>query len=272
MLEGCTPWPEEFVRRYKEAGYWEGRTLGEMLDEAVAKFGSREAVVDDSGTRYTYNDLGHLSDRLALHLIQLGLEPNVRVLVQLLNVSEFAVLYFAMVKAGVIPVMALPQHRLHEMGFFAELSEARAYFMPFRVKGFDYTELAEQVREKVPSVQKIIVHGDNVPAGYISLDALLADPIEQRVSKSKLERRRPDPDEVALFLLSGGTTGLPKLIPRTHNEYIYNSKCMTGFVSFEDENYLAILPIEHNYPIMCGIQPILMKGGKFVFVKTATWE
>ena len=269
MLEGCTPWPEEFVRRYKQAGYWEGRTLGEMLDDAVAKFGPREAVVDDSGTRYTYDDLGRLSDRLALQLLELGLEPKDRILVQLLNVSDFVVFYFASAKAGVIPVMALPQHRLHEMGFFAELTQARAYALPSRVKGYDYTELAEQVRQKVPSVQKVLVHGDDVPAGYISLKRLLADPIEERVSKTRLQQVRPDPDEVALFLLSGGTTGLPKLIPRTHNDYIYNSKCNTGFVSFEDETYLALLPIEHNYPIVCGLQPILMKGGKFVLCQSA---
>ena len=269
MLEGCTPWPEEFVRRYKQAGYWEGRTLGEMLDDAVAKFGPREAVVDDSGTRYTYDDLGRLSDRLALHLLELGLEPKDRILVQLLNVSDFVVFYFASAKAGVIPVMALPQHRLHEMGFFAELTQARAYALPSRVKGYDYTELAEQVRQKVPSVQKVLVHGDDVPAGYISLKRLLADPTEERVSRNRLRQVRPDPDEVALFLLSGGTTGLPKLIPRTHNDYIYNSKCNTGFVSFEDETYLALLPIEHNYPIVCGLQPILMKGGKFVLCQSA---
>ena len=269
MLEGCIPWPEEFVRQYKQAGYWEGRTLGEMLDDAVAKFGPREAVVDDSGTRYTYDDLGRLSDRLALHLLELGLEPKDRILVQLLNVSDFVVFYFASAKAGVIPVMALPQHRLHEMGFFAELTQARAYALPSRVKGYDYTELAEQVRQKVPSVQKVLVHGDDVPAGYISLKRLLADPIEERVSKTRLQHVRPDPDEVALFLLSGGTTGLPKLIPRTHNDYIYNSKCNTGFVSFEDETYLALLPIEHNYPIVCGLQPILMKGGKFVLCQSA---
>lgn len=268
MLEGCTPWPEEFVRRYKEAGYWEGRTLGEMLDEAVGRFGPKEAVVGDDGTRYTYNELGRLSDRLALHLLEMGLEPRDRVLVQLLNVPDFVVLYFAMAKAGVIPVLALPQHRLHEMGFFAELTEARGYAIPSRVKNFDYTELAQQVCERVASVKHILVHGDEVPAGYISLKALLADPIEKRAPLRRLNEVRPDPDEVALFLLSGGTTGLPKLIPRTHNDYIYNSKCMTGFISFEDENYLAILPIEHNYPIMCGIQPILMKGGKFVLCQS----
>ncbi|MDP2728301.1 MAG: (2,3-dihydroxybenzoyl)adenylate synthase, partial [Dehalococcoidia bacterium] len=76
MLDGCASWPEEFVRRYVEAGYWEDRTLGEMLDEAAEKFGPREAVVGDDGTRYTYQELRRLSDRLALHFLDLGLKPK----------------------------------------------------------------------------------------------------------------------------------------------------------------------------------------------------
>ena len=35
MLEGCTPWPEEFVRLYKEKGYWEDITVGEHFDPLV---------------------------------------------------------------------------------------------------------------------------------------------------------------------------------------------------------------------------------------------
>jgi len=265
MLEGFTPWPEEFVKRYVEAGYWEGHTLGEMLDEAASKFGPREAIVGDDGSRYTYNELKQLSDRLALHLLDIGLKPKDRVLVQLTNVPEFAILYFALQKAGLIPVLALPPHRLHEMGFFAELSEARAYFIPSRVKNFDYGELAKQVQAKVPSVEFIIAHGEGEPAGSISLNKLLADPIEERVSLKRLEEVRPDPKEVAIFLLSGGTTGLPKLIPRTHNDYIYNSKAVNPIVPYDkDTVYLVILPIEHNYPIVCGMQPVMMLGGKTV--------
>ena len=272
MLDGFTPWPVELVKRYKEEGYWEGRTLGEMLDEAADKYGPREAVVGDDGTRYTYNELKRLSDRVALHLLEMGLKPKDRVLVQLHNVPEFVVLYFAMEKAALIPVMCLPQHRLHEMGFFGELTDAAAYIIPARLRNFDFGELARQVGERVPSIKHVLVHGEGGPAGSVPIKRLLEDPIEERVSRSRLDAVRPDPMEVALFLLSGGTTGISKLIPRTHNDYIYNSKAVADYVSFDGETYLVILPIEHNYPLVCVLQPILMRGGKVVLSQSPEVE
>lgn len=272
MLDGCYPWPEELVKRYVEAGYWQGQTLGEMLDEAVEKYSSQEAVIGDNGTRYTYSDLKPMSDRLALHFLDIGLKPRDRVLVQLHNVPEFVILYFGLMKAALIPVMCLPPHRLHEMGFFGELSEAAAYVIPSRLRSFDYNELARQVCERVPSIRHVLVYGDEVPSGSLSLKELLADPIEERASVSRLREVRPDPREAALFLLSGGTTGMSKLIPRTHDDYIYNSKAVSDFVDFEGETYLVILPIEHNYPLVCGLQPILMKGGKVVLSQSPEVE
>ncbi len=265
MLEGCTPWPEEFVRRYREAGYWAGQTLGEMLDEAAGKFGPNEAVSSDDGTRYTYAQLKTLSDRMALHFLELGLRPKDRVLVQLPNLAEFVVLYFGLQKAGLIPIMALPQHRLHEMGFFAELSEASAYILPVRGKGFDYTQLAKDVQHKAPSVRTVLYYGGDVPAGSTSLAKLLEDPIEKRVSLDRLAEVRPDPMEVALFQLSGGTTGMSKLIPRTHDDYVFNSRALLGRIPFsEDSVYLCIIPIQHNFPLTAGLQPALMVGGRVV--------
>ncbi|MDO8689970.1 MAG: AMP-binding protein [Dehalococcoidia bacterium] len=265
MLEGCTPWPEEFVRRYQEEGYWAGQTLGEMLDEAAGRFGPNEAVVGDDGVRYTYAQLKLLSDRMALHFLELGLQPKDRVLVQLPNLAEFVVLYFGLQKAGLIPIMALPQHRLHEMGFFAELSEARAYILPVHGKEFDYTQLAREVQKKAPSVRSVIYYGDDVPAGSFSVGKLLEDPIEERVSLDRLAEVRPDPMEVALFQLSGGTTGMSKLIPRTHDDYIYNSRALLARIPFkEDSVYVCIIPIQHNFPMTAGLQPALMVGGKVV--------
>lgn len=270
MLEGCIPWPDEFVKKYVEAGYWEGRTHGEMLDEAAEKHGPREAVVGDNGTRYTYSDLKKLSDRLALHFLELGLRPKDRVLIQLTNVPEFVTLYFGLQKAGLIPIMALPPHRLHEMGFFAELSEASGYVLPVRVKTFEYSGLAQAVQQKVPGVRHVIYQGDRAPAGALTLEALLADPIEERLSLSRLAEVRPDPMEVALFQLSGGTTGLSKLIPRTHNDYIYNSKASFSVLPYErDSVFLVAIPIEHNYPVVTGMQPVLMAGGKVILSQSA---
>ena len=42
--------------------------------------------------------------------------------------------------------------------------------------------------------------------------------------RSDLQKIRIDPTDPCIFQLSGGTTGIPKLIPRTHNDYAYNSK------------------------------------------------
>jgi 2,3-dihydroxybenzoate-AMP ligase len=273
MLEGCTPWPPEFVQRYREKGYWTDQTLGDLLDEVVARYGPKEAVVGDEGTRLTYQELGRLTNRLALNLLELGLQPRDRVLVQLPNVPQFVVLYFALQKIGAIPVMCLPQHRFHEMSFFGELTEATAYVIPGHYRGFDYPELARQVREKVPSLKHILVLSEDTPKETVSLKQLLRLAVEERVGVEKLRQTRPDPMEVALFLLSGGTTGLPKLIPRTHNDYIYNSRAITQVCLFqEDTVYLCILPVEHNYPLVCGLQPTLMRGGKFIISQSPDAE
>lgn len=265
MLEGCTPWPEEFVSRYRKAGYWRDQTIGEMLDESAGRFGAREAVVGGDGTRYTYQDLKRLSDRLALHFLEIGLRPRDTVLMQLNNVADFVPVYFGLQKAGIIPVMCLPQHRLHELGYFGELAEPTGYIIPSEVKNFNYSDLARQLRERVPSIKHILADGDDVPPGSHALKKLLADPIEERAGLSQLSRVRPDPMEICLFMLSGGTTGLPKLIPRNHNEFLCYSRSILDYTPYgEDSVFLDTLPIAHNFALGHGLQSTLMSGGKFV--------
>jgi 2,3-dihydroxybenzoate-AMP ligase len=91
----------------------------------------------------------------------------------------------------------------------------------------------------------------------------------QRPSRSTLDdlkRIRIDPEDPAVFQLSGGTTGIPKLIPRSHNDYIYNSKIAAGVTGVGAESiFLDVLPLAHNLPLACpGLQGYLLHGGKFV--------
>jgi len=99
---------------------------------------------------------------------------------------------------------------------------------------------------------------------------LLEDPIEERVSTRELERLRPDPEEVAVFLLSGGTTGLPKVIPRTHTDYLYNSRQSSRMARLDgDTIFLVALPIAHNFPLACpGIQGCFLNGGRVVLCRS----
>jgi 2,3-dihydroxybenzoate-AMP ligase len=271
MLTGCTPWPPELAADYRRQGYWAGQTLGDLVDDWAAAYGGREAIISGD-ERISYRELQRRVDRLAHHLLRLGLRPPERLVMQLPNVPEFIYLYYACAKVGVLPVMALPAHRYAEISYLAAFSEAAAYAIPASFRGYDYQPLARQVRQAVPGVRHILVAGTGTPEDMVSVAALLADPIEASPpGPERLQALRPDPGEVALFLLSGGTTGLPKLIPRTHDDYVYNARASGALCDIGPETvYLASLPIAHNFALASpGIQAVFQQGGKVVLTTSA---
>jgi 2,3-dihydroxybenzoate-AMP ligase len=269
MLEGFTPWPAELATRYRAHGYWRDQPLSDIVDRGAARFGEREALT--CGTqRISYGELKRRVDRLALHLLRLGLRPRDRVVVHLNNTPEFVYLYYACAKIGVLPVMALLPHRLTEIRYLAEFSDAVAYVGPTTLRGFDYQQLARKVRQAVPGLRHILVAGPGADPDVVALEDLLDDRIEERETSARLADMRRDPADVALFLLSGGTTGLPKLIPRTHNDYEYNSRASGAVCGIgPDTVYLAVLPASHNFALASpGLQSALQAGGRVVLADT----
>ena len=220
MLDGVVRFPAEFAARYRAKGYWEDRALRDVFDETFSRYGDRVAIID-GGQSVTYSQLNDRATRLALNLLDEGFQPLDRVVVQLPNVVEFVYLYFALQKIGCIPIMALPTHRYREMNQFAELSGAVACVTPDKGKDFDYRELVRRIRGANKTVKFGIILGD-ASAGFLSLAEMIERPSQRSISD--LKNIRIDPEDPAVFQLSGGTTGIPKLIPRTHNDYLYNSK------------------------------------------------
>jgi 2,3-dihydroxybenzoate-AMP ligase len=262
MLKGVVRFPPEFAARYRAKRYWQDRSLAAIFGEVFGKFADRVAVID-RGQFVTYGQLDERSTRLALNLLGEGLEPLDRVVVQLPNVVEFAYLYFALQKIGCIPIMALPTHRFREISQFIELSGAVACATPDKTKDFDYRELVRRIRPASKTLRYGIVLGD-APGGYISLTELIAKPSKR--SPDELRKISIDPEDPAVFQLSGGTTGIPKLIPRSHNDYIYNSKLAAAVTGVGPERVLLnVLPLGHNLPLACpGLQGYLLHGGKVV--------
>jgi 2,3-dihydroxybenzoate-AMP ligase len=262
VLEGVVRFPPEFAARYRAKGYWQDRSIAETFAEVFARFADRIAVIDRDQF-VTYGQLDERSTRLALNLLHEGLKPLDRVVVQLPNVVEFTYLYFALQKIGCIPIMALPTHRFREMSQFVELSGAVACATPDKTKDFDYRDLFRRIRPASKSLRHGIILGD-APEGYVSLAELIAR--SNKRSPDELRSITIDPEDPAVFQLSGGTTGIPKLIPRTHNDYVYNSKmaaAVTGVGS--DSVLLNVLPLAHNLPLACpGLQGYLLHGGKVV--------
>ena len=270
MLEGVVPFPPEFAKLYRDKGYWIDRTLAQEFRIIFDKYEKRVALLDRDRS-ITYGELDRMSDNLALNLLEIGFQPLDRVVVQLPNVSEFVVLYLALQKIGAIPIAALMPHRFAEISQFVELSGAVACVVPDQQGDFDYCAMIERIRQKVPQLRHGIVLGPERPS-FLSLYDMIEKPAVRPASA--LEEINIDPMDPAIFQLSGGTTDIPKLIPRTHNDYAYNSKiasevCAVG----EDSVLLVILPIAHNLPLACpGIQGFLFNGGRAVLSTSARPE
>ena len=262
MLEGVVPFPPEFAKRYREKGYWLDKTLPQEYRIAFDKYEKCVALLDRDRS-ITYGELDRMSDNLALNLLEAGFQSLDRVVVQLPNVSEFVALYLALQKIGGVPIAALMPHRFAEISQFVELSGAVACVVPDNQGDFDYCAMVDRIRQKSPHLRLGIVLGPARP-GFLSLTDLIEKPA--KLPKSALSEIKIDPDDPAIFQLSGGTTGIPKLIPRTHNDYAYNTKMASAVCAVgENSVLLVILPIAHNLPLACpGIQGFLFNGGRVV--------
>lgn len=262
MLDGVTPFPPEFAARYRAAGYWLDRSLRSIFGEVFARHADRVAIIDD-GEPITYRQLDERSTRLALHLLDLGVRPLDRIVVQLPNTAMFCYLYFAMQKAGAIPILALPSHRYREISQFVDIGGAVGCAVPARYREFDYMEMVSRVRAEEPGLRLCLVQGSTMD-GWVALDELLER--TPRATPEALDAIAIDPEDPAVFLLSGGTTGVPKLIPRSHNDYAYNSRMAVSVCDVRDGDVLLdVLPIEHNLPLACpGLQGFLLRGATTV--------
>ncbi|MDT7740241.1 MAG: mycobactin salicyl-AMP ligase [Mycobacterium sp.] len=263
--EGFVPFPPDRAARYRAAGYWTGRTVDSLLSNAAQRWPTRIGVLDadtalGSSQRLSFAQLDERADRAAAGLTELGIAPGDRVLLQLPNGCEFAVALFALLRAGAIPVMCLTGHRAAELGHFAAVSQAKALLIPDTAAGFDYRPMAQELLQGHPALRHVIVDGDPGPfASWSQVSARRAE---------RPEPRRPDPGSPALLLVSGGTTGLPKLIPRTHDDYVYNATASAEVCELtSDDVYLATLPAAHNFPLACpGLLGAIAVGATTVFL------
>jgi 2,3-dihydroxybenzoate-AMP ligase len=244
-------WPEADAARYRAAGLWTGETFGAFLAARAARFGPRTAVVGAGDERWSYAELDERASALAQGFAALGIAPGDRVVVQLPNIPAYVEVVFGLWRAGALPVFALPAHRRSELEAFAAAAAATAIVTVERHAGFDHGALAREVAAAVPSVAHVVLCED--------LDALRG-PSARRVLWE------PRASAVAFLQLSGGTTGTPKLIPRTHDDYLYSVRESAAISGLTEESvYLCALPVAHNFPMSSpGILGVLHAGGTVV--------
>ena len=248
------PYPDELVRQYRLAGLWGTRTIADEFHAAAAAHPDQDAVVALDG-RLTFRELDERSDQLAAGLAGLGLVPGDPVLFQVTNRLGAVLAWYGVLKAGLVPVATLAAHRGHEIGGISRRVGAVAHLVEAGTGNFDLVGFAAEQQRDHPTLRHLLVLGGEDGAAGTAVESLGAG-IDPAVARQLVEQiqRGIDPDEVAVFQLSGGTTGVPKVIPRLHAEYWYNAAAYAHSWGWTPRTRVAhLIPIIHNAGIACAV-------------------
>lgn len=256
VLDGVVPYPADFAARYRSDGYWTDQTLPEMLFDVVEQRPDKLAIIvgDD---RITYAELGDRVLRFAAGFSELGIGRGERVVLHLPNVSDYVPILFALFEIGAIPVLALAALRRHEIEYFVEFTEARAYITIESHGGNDFGALAAELKASSQTLDHTVVLSSE--GGGAAVEHLLSHGALDHV-------RRSLPSDVAFLQLSGGTTGQPKVIPHTHEDYLASvrASAIIGGVT-ADTVQLVVLPLCHSFAMRSpGFLGVLSRGGALV--------
>lgn len=272
VLEGANPFPKEWADLYRRKRWWLGIPLGEMLERTCDLYPYKEALVAGE-VRLTYHQLREQTDRAALAFLELGIQKLDRVLLQIPNWAEFVFAYYGLHKIGAIPVMCIPRFSQREIEHFFKITEAKAWIVPFRFEKIEYKPMIKALRSQPSSLKYVLMiesmgkEDEPFPEETIPFNALLKKIDLLRYPKDYLQSFRPDPDEICHLMPTGGTTGLPKLVPRTHNDWFCNVEYRAkAWERSPRDITLIATPATHNMAIEVSMNPAFLTGGKVVMI------
>jgi 2,3-dihydroxybenzoate-AMP ligase len=273
ILEGATPYRDQDAARYLRSGWWRGLTLSDYLDRAADACPGKVGFVDIQN-RVTYAEAREQSVRLAVAFMRRGIRPHDRVLVQLPNWSEFVPAYFALQRIGAIPVMLIDRYREHEIQKLAELSGATAWIVPTHYRKVDYAPIIDEVLRLVPAIAQVItVRGEIEGRDFVGLSRLLEVTKPTPAELGRLAKLHPDPMQVAHMGPTGGTTGTPKIVPRTHNSLSCGTEhCSRAWTQSPDDITLIVGSIGHDLSFSKGLLGSVITQGTIVLLDTAEAE
>jgi 2,3-dihydroxybenzoate-AMP ligase len=271
-IEGFEPYRPEDAERYTKYRWWLGLTWGDMFDKATDLYPDKEGLVDDTN-RFTYRELRKKVDRLAVGFMALGIRKRDFILLQIPNWHEYIVVFYALQKIGAIPVLLIARHGLAEVLHIAELTNPVAWIGPNHYRNTEYLPMLKEVMTKNRALAHLIsVRGQDDKA-FTPLESLMNSSELGEADLEALAARRPDPMEVSMILLTGGTTGLPKAVPRTHNDYIasveYHSRAWE--VTSEDV-LLTVAPVSHAQGMHNGVGSSFLNFAKYVITDSTDAE
>ncbi|MBS0222768.1 MAG: cyclohexanecarboxylate-CoA ligase [Proteobacteria bacterium] len=251
-----------------ERGFWRDRTINDDLDACLAQRPDQEALtavsIERNETRrLTYRELAKLADRLAVGLVQLGIERNDVVSAQLPNWWEFTVAYLACARIGAVFNPLMPIFRERELAFMLKHGQSKVVIVPRRFRGHDYEQMMAALRPALPDLRHVLVIGGGGDADF---GALMQDTrTESSEARTILGRNRPAPDDITEIIYTSGTTGEPKGVMHSSNSltaniFAYAERLRLG----TDDVVLMASPMAHQTGFLYGLFMPITLGARAV--------
>ncbi|MBW1774430.1 MAG: AMP-binding protein, partial [Deltaproteobacteria bacterium] len=202
---------EKRIQEYIEKGFWTRDLTADFWDHNAEKFSEETAIVD-SKTRLTWSQAKQQIDRIAMGLLERGVNKGDVMLVQMFNSVDLVLIRLACEKAGIFLAVVAPTFRQAELQFVLNKVEAKGVFIPYDFRGLDYYGMFEELRPRIPSLEHIFVTGEEVPRGSISFQAMKEEPLEETHPKDFLDAFKFSAFGFEEIMTTSGSTGIPKCV------------------------------------------------------------
>jgi long-chain acyl-CoA synthetase len=206
--------------------------LAMVLDDSAARWPGRDAVVCGD-TRLSYAAVNAAANRVANLLVRSGVQPGDRVALSCVNIPQFPIVYFGIIKAGatVVPLNVLLKSR--EIAYHLTDSGAKAYFC---FEGTPELPLGQEGRagfDQVPGCERFFLIGPDPAWADMSPD---------------FETAAVEATDTAVVLYTSGTTGTPKGAELSHANMVLNAlTCHKLFGTIDNDVHLIALPLFHSF-------------------------
>lgn len=268
--------PEERLKDYYLKGYYQPQTIAQFLQESLSKYADQPAAIglshqsqgEGPGSqeqKWTYKQLAAQAELAAQRLQSLGARKGDRVLLQLPNCLEFLSYMVGSFQLGLVPVFCLPKHRERELEHFARQVDPAIHIFAQGAENCDYWSLyrAYSQRMLAANLRPPLALDITEPGQGLEPQAGLPGCPDAEETADKCAKPW---ESVALFQLSGGTTGRSKMIPRTHMDYLYSVRESAHICQLSPQTkMLVVLPAAHNFTMSSpGILGVLYSGGTLI--------
>ena len=250
------PITQDQANFYRKAGYWTDTTFHEYLDTnaeslpdicAVKDAPNRMSLTGEPATSLSWRELKHASQNLALALQQRGVERGDKVLVQMPNVTDLVVVYYALSRLGAVISPIPVQYDSHEIEWVSSVLKNR-----FAITSGSLNGAPLPLQRHNPTPVSLLVVGQDIH-------------IDQYSSSEPVNFEAVDPGSIVTICWTSGTTGTPKGVPRHHNHWMAVGYCnILGCNYGQGDILLNPFPLVNMAALGGFLAPAVMTGATLI--------